>query len=86
MMVRLLISARWVSGWLPLWFGLFVADCIGEVAGRFGTRARGAVESNMQQVLGSDATAPAVQRASRQVFRNVVRNYYALLRASRPRK
>ena len=83
MLIRLLIGARWVAGWVPLWLGLFVADRIGEVAGEVGGRARGAVESNMRQVLGEDAPLPVVQRTRRQVFRNVVRNYYALLRASR---
>src|SRR3954454_15785936 len=83
MLIRLLIVARWVAGWMPLSFGLFMSDRIGDVAGEMGGRARGAVESNMRQVLGTDAALPVVQRTRRQVFRNVVRNYYALLRTSR---
>ena len=83
MLRRGLWMTGWIAGWLPLWLGLFVSDRVGDVTSRTAARAQRAVDNNLRHVLGPDTPDAQIRNARRQVFRNVVRNYYDLMRTAR---
>src|SRR5215217_691708 len=80
MTVRLLIILQWLAARVPVGAGNWIADRGGDLIGLVARRSRCAALSNMRHVLGPDAPEREVRRAVRGVFRNVVRNYYDLLR------
>ncbi len=79
----LLKILQWIVARLPVWLGNWIADRVGDLAWYAAPRSVCAARSNMRHVLGPDASERVVRRAAHGVFRNVVRNYYDLLRVGR---
>ena len=83
MTIRLLRVLQWIIERLPVSVGNWIADRLGDLVGLVARRSRCAARSNMRHVLGPEASEREVRRATRHVFRNVLRNYYDLLRVGR---
>jgi phosphatidylinositol dimannoside acyltransferase len=68
---------------LPLWFGYFLADFAGDISFLSSPKRRKIVMGNLKRVLGERAENHTLRNTTRQVFRNVGRNYLDLTRVSK---
>ncbi len=75
----LLFAAR-ALGWLPTRPAYAIARVVADVAYLLYRSGRRNVEDNMRHVLGPDASPAEVTKATRQVFRNVMRYYADMVR------
>ncbi len=80
MSVRLLMLLQWLVVHTPVGLGTWIADRLGDVVAVVARRSLCAARSNMRHVLGAEASERQVRRTAHQVFHNVMRNYFDILR------
>lgn len=68
---------------LPIRFGRLLADCGGDMYFLLSTRRREIVTGNLKRISGVKEESHTLQDKTRQVFRNVARNYLDLTRVSK---
>src|SRR5437870_3824197 len=70
-----ILLATYIPSKLAYWF----CSLVGTVSFYTNGPARRAVQDNMRHVLGADVPARRLNKVCRQIFRNMVKNYYELL-------
>ena len=78
-----LLFAYKALSWLPTPAAYFIADTVGGIMYYLRPDLRRNVQRNMRQVMGPEAPAKDVRRASRRVMRNAARYYADLVRTPR---
>lgn len=76
---RLMAVPRAFLAHIPTFLGNFIADRTGDIVYVVAGKSRRAAINNLRHVLGP-APRPMLRKSVRQVFRNVMRNYYDLCR------
>ena len=65
---------------LPSRLGHLIINFFGDLGFLFGRKSRAAVQGNLRRALGEQADPRRLRRATREIFRNLARNFYDLVR------